>query len=233
MDSDRLLVVTCDSCGGIGDKELDMIAVPAELVGRFTARVAIAELMAVGAIPHLLAVAICSEPEPTGTKILIGIDAELKAAGLDGLSRVVSTEKNVATRQTGLGISVTGISSPSNLKVNLSKQGDAVYCMGLPKVGQELDRADDPEIAQIEHLMKLLPCANVHDVLPIGSRGILEETNQLAERVDCQFLQTNHSIDVQKSAGPSTCVVFTGTDVLPGSFPASLPLVQIGRLISQ
>ena len=234
IDAKSLLVATCDSCGGIGEKQLDSVSVPAELVGRLTARVAMLELVAVGATPRLLTVAICSEPEPTGTKILAGIETELRTAGFDGLPRIVSTEKNITVRQTGLGIGVAGICPLSDLKVNRSQRGDIVYCLGLPKVGGgEIERADDPQIVQIEPLMRLVRCASIHDVLPIGSSGILQETNRLSKRVNCRFQQNGHSIDVQKSAGPSTCAVFTCGGKLPESLSTAIPVTEIGRFLSR
>jgi len=232
IDEHTLLVAACDSCGGIGEKDFDVIKVPAELVGRLTTRVVLMELMAIAAIPKILSVAISTEPEPTGTKILAGIKDELDAADFSNLPCAISTEKNIPTRQTGLGISIVGTCSKKNLRIAQSKSGNHVYCLGLPKFGKELTRMDDPEIAQIRHLKILNQQPNIHDILPIGSRGILKEVNQLAEQVNCHFVQNNHPLDITKSAGPSTCILFTSPDTFPDLFQESLPVAKIGHLIS-
>lgn len=59
-------MVSCDSCGGIGEKELDILKVPHRLVGQLTARVALMEIICTGADPKIMTVAISAESEPTG-----------------------------------------------------------------------------------------------------------------------------------------------------------------------
>lgn len=231
IDHTRLLIAACDSCGGIGDKSLDKIKVPAELVGRLTTRVAMMEIVAVGAIPKLITIAISAEPEPTGAGILLGVEAELIAAGFSDLPRSISTEKNIPTSQTGLGIGITGICNKRDFRIGRSKTNDNVYCLGQPKVGNELISANDPEIVQISNIAQLSEHAAVHDILPIGSRGILAEANQLADQANCCFVQNNHTIDLNKSAGPSTCIIFTCLEVLHESFPEALALTKIGCLV--
>ena len=232
IDDQTFLVVACDSCGGIGEKDYDEIKVPAQLVGRLTMRVALMEMIAVAAIPKILTVTISNEPDPTGTKILSGINAELEAADFVNLPCSISTEKNIPTRQTGLGISIVGTCLKENLKIAQSNSGNYVYCLGIPKFGKELTSEDDPEIAQVKHLKTLNQKPNIHDILPIGSRGILEEVNQLAKQADCHFVQNDHPIDIKKSAGPSSCIIFTTSDIIPDLFMESLPVTKIGRLIS-
>lgn len=233
IDQTKYLVATCDSCGGIGEKEFDKIKVPAELVGRLTTRVAFMELIAVGATPKMMTISITSEPEPTAVNILAGIFAELKVAGFSKLPRVISTEKNISTCQTGLGIGITGICLKDELRVHRSKPGDNVFCLGIPKFGDQVTSADNYEIVQIKDLKKWTRHQEVHDILPIGSRGILEESNQLANQVNCQFIQYNYSIDVKKSAGPSTCIIFTCPDNFVPEYPDILSLTKIGCFISK
>ncbi len=50
LDEGRVLVVACDSAGGIGPKELDSVKVPGYVLGRFTARVALIRCWPPGAI---------------------------------------------------------------------------------------------------------------------------------------------------------------------------------------
>lgn len=226
------IVVSCDSCGAIGSKELDVVSVPANLTGRFTARVALLEVMASGARPEIIAVAIAGEPEPTGSNIIEGVRSELLAAGLENVKLVVSTEKNVPTRQTGLGISVVGSCDISDLRLGKTEIGNWIYGIGKPKVGSEVNDSDDPEIVQIEHLLKLLKNEAVHDLIPIGSGGIRSECELMEREVQGRVeYDANCPIPLEKSAGPSTVLIFTTSHSIQEFDFGSLPFYRVGRIL--
>ena len=77
LDERRILVVSCDSTGAIGPKPVDALKVDAVTVGKFAARVALMEILAVGAKPICLSIALCVEPVPTGRAIMKGVRREL------------------------------------------------------------------------------------------------------------------------------------------------------------
>lgn len=148
----------------------------------------------------------------------------------------ISTEKNVPTRQTGLGITVVGRCGAGELRIGTSAPGDLVYCLGVPKVGGELSGPEDPETVGGEQVRRLLGVPGVHDLVPVGSQGVAKEAEMvaalgLAEGGRARFrLQTPAAVEVEKSAGPATCLIFTcspGT-TLPSFTPT--PLVLVGRL---
>ena len=93
--------------------------------------------VSVGAKPKALTAAICNEPDPTGKGMLIGIGDELKDL-FPKLPVTISTEKNMTTSQTGLGITIVGVVEKKKLRVNKTKAGDKLYCIGVPKVGNEI-----------------------------------------------------------------------------------------------
>jgi len=248
------LVVACDSCGAIGEKELDVVKVPARLTGRFAARVALLEVLATGAQPQIVAAAVCNEPEPTGSELLKGVKDELKSAGLGTLPIAISCEKNMSTRQTGLGITVVGLVDGAALRITSTRDGDSLYCLGLPLVGAEVRDADDPEIIQASDVRRLLEDPAVHDIIPVGSRGILGEIGLLTEAMEMHFAagvqklagafpEGNYrpadSLDIYKSGGPATCLIFTAG---PGFSPKrsapvgelshkSTPLFYLGKFV--
>ena len=76
-------------------------------------RVALMECISVGAKPKALTAAICNEPDPTGKEILVGISNELKNL-FPKLPVTISTEKNMPTCQTGLGITIVGLVEKRN-----------------------------------------------------------------------------------------------------------------------
>ncbi|MBC9785681.1 alpha-ribazole kinase [Heliobacterium chlorum] len=233
LSVDQCLVAACDSCGAIGDKEFDVVSVPQYIVGRFTTRVALLEVLAVGAAPAVVTVAISNEPSPTGEKILAGVRDELKEIGKAELPVVISTEKNIPTKQTGVGVTVVGAVERRGLRIGTTQPGDRMYCLGLPKVGPEVQRADDEKIAQAGHILKLFQIEGVHDVLPVGSRGIRAEAITLANAVGCRFSEWPiSSLDLEKSAGPSTCVLFTANREIRLDEFADTPVQVIGEVLS-
>ena len=117
LDRKRILVVSCDSAGGIGPKPFDKVKVSGSVVGKFTARVALMEALSVGALPFCVTVALSVEPQPTGAQILNGIRSELRHASLTLPITLQSSEKNFAVKQTGLGITVLSIASPRSLRM--------------------------------------------------------------------------------------------------------------------
>jgi hypothetical protein len=228
------LVAACDSCSAVGAKEFDLVKVPPGVVGRFTARVALLEVITAGAIPQIVTAAIGNEPEPTGVQILQGVHDELAAFGLNALPVGVSTEKNFPTRQTSLGITVVGWCQNSCLRVATSRPGDFLYCLGLPKVGAEVQDPDDPEIVNSNQLQKLLGMAEVHDVIPVGSKGIMGEAGLLCATIQGELiLEPSLAIDIQKSAGPATCLIFTTAAPVGDFVLNTIPCTKLGRIIKK
>jgi Selenophosphate synthetase-related proteins len=230
----QLLVASCDSCGAIGMKELDDYKISWSITGRFTTRVALLEVLATGAVPKMMTAAISNEPYPTGEGILDGVRGELLSAGLT-LPMAISTEKNMNTQQTGLGISVIGVADKDQLRIGTSQSGDDVYCLGLPKVGPEVTSPEDPEIVQVNHIQVLFGIQNVHDIVPVGSRGILTEAQLLASTSNSRLiLNSSCELNLNKSAGPSTCVLCTSSSPLLFDTALSgfecLPMIKIGSL---
>lgn len=210
IDEDNYLVVACDSCGAVGDKEYDLIKVPPSLVGRLTTRVVLMEIISIGAIPKMLSATISCEPSPTGEGILEGVREELKTINMMEMPMVISTEKNFQTKQTGIGITIVGIVSRKKLRIGSSKSEDLVYCLGIPMLGNEIKGAEDIHMVKEEQILELINTSGVHEVLPIGSRGIMEEVVSMAGNVNCEFLlMDNLELDILKSGGPATCLIFS------------------------
>jgi len=206
----EIIVVSCDSCGGIGPKPLDSVRASGYTVGRFTARVALMEALSVGAEPICLANTLAVEPRPTGMQIIKGIQAEVKHARLD--PRIVmtySTEKNIPVRQTGVGVTVLGTTTSKSLKIGRCKSRDAVVAVGLQHVGKEVIPAEKRRrIADTRDVRRILNAHLVNEVIPVGSQGISHEAEIMAEDSSLQFTPRPHlDIDIRKSAGPATVIL--------------------------
>ncbi len=235
INQEQYLVASCDSCGAIGLKDLDTLKIAWSITGRLTTRVALLEVLSTGAVPQMMTVAISNELDPTGERILDGVKEELDSAGLTTLPMAISTEKNMFTQQTGLGISVVGVTDKKQLRIGTTQSGDDVYCIGLPKVGAEVTNSKDLEIVQVKDIKILLEISSIHDIVPVGSRGIRAEAEQLANSVNCRLIiDPSCVLNLEKSAGPSTCLIFSSASPLALDLSSSgiprLPLTKVGKL---
>jgi hypothetical protein len=205
-----MLVLACDSSGGIGPKPLDKLKVSGHILGKFTARAALMEVIAAGATPLCVIDALGVEAKPTGVEILEGIREEAKLAGLDPKLAVTgSTEKNMVVEQTGIGVTVIGTCKKAELSIGGSQPGDTVAAIGLPSVGAEVLAAEkEGKIAETTDLLKLLKLAFIHEIIPVGSTGVLHELQTIAEGAKLNYEIVNQTaVNIQKSAGPSTVLL--------------------------
>mgnify|MGYP001610493338 CR=1 FL=1 len=204
----KTMIIACDSCGGAGNKEYDILKVPPFFTGKFTARVAVMEVLCSGAEIIAITNCVCNEMNDTGLEIIKGIKDELLEAGINNTVLTGSTEENFKTLSTGLGVTVIGIVKNKNLKLNRSKEGSAIISIGLPKVGGEIKLGHDDEIINYKILKKLLNLQCVYEIVPVGSKGVLHEANTLAKANNLNFkLSSQVNLDIYKSAGPSTVII--------------------------
>ena len=227
LDGEQVMVIACDSCGAFGSKSGDQVKVPPQIVGKYTARVAMMEVLALGAKPIAMTVNICNEPSPTGEGIMEGIAEELEAWQLV-LPITISTEKNMPTTMTAIGVTLMGIAEKSELLLGKVSPGDLVYSVGLPKVGDAVV-TDQGEIADATVMKQLLHMGGIKEIVPVGSSGIKGELNKLAESYQLKFeVLNNERLDLEKSAGPCTVILVITDKVLPNVF--EVPCNFIGKM---
>lgn len=211
---DLLLVVAVDSDGAIGPKEDDVVKVDGYLCGRFGTRVPLMEILACDAIPIAAFDALAVEMKPLGEEIIRGMRDELLSVGLPADFPISgSTEDNVPTKQTGMGIVILGMVEQKAFRPGSSKSGDEVFLVGTPKSGPaDVVDIEDHEIATGVSVIECSRIDGVNDILPVGSKGVLHEANELAGWTGLSFTpKTDLGVNVRKSAGPSTCFVVSGS----------------------
>lgn len=232
LDDERTMVIACDSCGSIGMKNGDALKVPSLYVGKMTVRVALMEVMCSGAEIVTVTDAVCNEMEPTGCEIIEGIKEELKEAGINDIVLTGSTEENFETFSTGLGITAIGIAFNKNLRINRVNNGAVIISIGLPKVGNEINLIKDNEIVDYSSIRKLLAEDDVYEIVPVGSRGIAYEAEQLAlnNKLNLHF-ESESKAYLKKSGGPATCAIAAINSRSFEKISALIPNVNIiGRL---
>ncbi|MGO1383488.1 MAG: transcriptional regulator [Arachnia sp.] len=235
LDDERVLIVACDSTGSIGPKKHDVYAAPAHVVAHFALRVPLLELMAAGGRAELIVDALSVELEPTGVEMIDEIRAVAERIGL-GPDRITgSTEDNVATVATGVGVTVIGTAQRSALRPGSSRVDDIVLCLGQPtSAPHDVVVMDDPRMISLETLMAVLTVDGVHDVLPVGSKGVAYELAELATLAGLVPEEIVHELDIIKSGGPASCVLIsvsaTAVERLRAVLPDQLPVTTIARL---
>ena len=214
FDENRYLGIACDSCGGIGYKEQDMVKASPQLTAYHTGKVVLAELMSMGFTPFILADGLAVEMNDTGKQLIEGFNEVLSKLSFN-VHLTGSTEENIRTVQTSMGITCIGLCDKDKLKFNKTKSGDLCLIIGLPMVGNEVVNNPDKAL-DIEDFEKLFHCDYIKEMLPIGSRGIECELNDLLKYNGLNFkYESNLSIDLKKSGGPSTsCIVTLSKDNL-------------------
>lgn len=234
VSPENTLVIACDSCGGVGDKPGDVVQVPPEITGKFTCRVAAMEVMSTGAVPSLVIDTLAVEWEPTGRRIMAGIEAFLEEAGLPLVPLNGSTEENFPMQQTGMGITVIGQVHPQKLQSGVAESGQLLVAVGIPKVGNEIQHPHDPEILAIKDFITLRNHPGVADIIPVGSRGIEAEALLLAQINGLSLKwQENCPLPLDKTAGPATCAVAAMTPVAHEALSKTIPtpLTLVAQLV--
>ena len=202
------MVISCDSSGGIGNKEGDVVKVDPEITGYFTTHVAMMELLAVGATPVSIINTLGVEMDDTGQRIINGINRAIEPLNMkEDIIITGSTEENIPVCQTSMGITIVGLIDKSKWRIKKTSKDDLIVVIGIPKVVNELAQ-DMNDVASLKLLLELIKDPCIKDILPVGSKGIAYEAGVMANTNDLEFeLVDNSCMDLQKSAGPATCII--------------------------
>ncbi len=210
IEENLALLVATDASGGIGNKPQDVVTMDPWMSGYFTARVPMLEILCAGGRPLMMIGSFSVEMDPAGEAIRLGMQALAREAGFPDLPIRTRSEENVVTVQSGVGVTVMGIVSRASLRVGTSCAGDLVAVAGIPKNGHSLRlAAEDREILGIQDLLLVRNHAGVHDMLPVGSRGVAFERAELTRSSGLEFRGRSSMLLEDQSAGPSSCVVFS------------------------
>ncbi|MBP2071258.1 AIR synthase related protein [Thermoanaerobacterium butyriciformans] len=230
-EGDVAYAISCDSTGAIGEKENDVLKVDAEMVGRAAIKVALSEILCVGAWPIAISDALSNEMNPTGIKIIDGIKKELIENEIYDVVLTGSTEENFPSTMTGVGVTAIGRAAKEELKVRKAKAGMEVGLIGYPRVGQEVLYCHD--VLSLKDYVKIFRCNEIAEAIPVGSKGIRHELDVLKLSSGLEFLKEYKSdLDDEKSGGPSTCciVVYKEEDRQIVENLVDKPFIRLGRL---
>ena len=192
------------SSGGVGNKPGDKLQIDGRVLGRIMARTALIKVVAVGATPIALVCNLTVELAPSGLSIFSGIREESRKIRtveiLEG-----HTEENFETNETGLGITVVGIADEEELKIGKITPGDLVIAVGRPVVGRDILEKDP---VALETVMKLAGSDYVHEILPVGSRGIKREIEDLEQLYGIRIeIKENIRVKLDTSSGSTSAIL--------------------------
>ncbi len=208
FDGNRYLGIACDSCGGIGLKEHDVVKASPQLTAYQTGKVVLAELMSMGFTPMILADGLAVEMNDTGKQLIEGFNDVLSKLRTTKVHLTGSTEENIRTVQTSMGVTGIGICDKNKLKYKKTSKGDICVLLGLPLVGNDVVNNPD-KILDIDDFEQLYLCDHIKEMLPVGSRGTAAELDDLCMYNGFRFsFNDTISADLKTSGGPScSCLV--------------------------
>ena len=209
FDENSYLGISCDSCGGIGLKEHDFVKAEPQLVAYHTGKVVLAELMSMGFTPMILADGLAVEMNDTGKQLMEGYNEVLTKLKTTKVHLTGSTEENIKTVQTSMGVTCIGICDKDKLKYKKTVKNDVCMLIGLPLVGNDVVNNPD-KVLDINDFEKLYLCDYIKEMLPVGSRGTAAELDDLCEYNGIKIKPSeNISIDLKHSGGPSCSCLIT------------------------
>jgi hypothetical protein len=218
VDGAGAYVLACDSNAGIGERPNDSLRQSPVETGYSAAKVALMEVLAVGAAPFVLTNALGGPRDDYGLRVLDGIAMAIAEVDAD-VTLTGSDETNVATQQTAVGVTVLGYAPADALRLSGARQGDVLAVVGIPKDGLIAPYTEgEDDIANLRDVQHAADLEAVHELLPVGSRGVASEAQHLAAGADGLVRFRDSSIDLVISAGSSTC------------FLAALPADQVAAL---
>jgi len=237
-NGDNYLLIACDSSGSIGNKPEDTVQVDPETVGFYTAIVPLVEILVARGEVISIVDTLSVEMHPTGERIISGIKRLMEHIGMSTDLITGSTEENMPTVMTGVGVTVIGSISSERHHQKSIKQGDQLILIGYPKVGNEFLKDEvighKHECVTIDDVLKMKNLQEIKDMIPVGSKGIEYECHILSERYGLNFQSLDHPIDMFQSAGPATCIV---AGIEAGSIEqmkhllSPLPITLLGGLL--
>lgn len=231
-DAPGRVVMAVDSIGGVGPLPGDAVAASAETVAHFALRVPLLEVLCAGATPAIVADALTIAREGAGEAMMTHLRALAAEAGVPPEGVTGSTEENLPTRETGIGITVLGF-LPPDAPNRRARPGDVVLCAGLPlSAPRDELYPGHPGMVSVAEVRAALESGLTHDALPVGSRGVGFEVGELACTAGLAASLADGPVSLSDSGGPSSCVLFACRE---GDAPAlaslfSAPVATVARL---
>ncbi|MFD2387621.1 hypothetical protein [Enterococcus rivorum] len=139
----------------------------------------------------------------------------------------------MTTTMTSIGVTVIGSIEKKSFVYGKIIKGSSLYQVGYPYVGEAVLKNQD-KIFSYQDLLNLRQQEGVLEMIPVGSKGILYEANQLAKSSKLIFKENNQAENLTQSAGPATVLlVAVDKEVVPVLLNDKIPIKKIGTFIRE
>lgn len=197
------LVMAADNSGAIGNLPHDEVKVPYDIISAFGARVCLMEILASGAEPFSFIIH-SFNGEKAWDELLQGAERTFSEAGLKNIEITGSTESNMSMLQSASSFTLLARAREEELRIHRTPQEARFAVIGVPLVGSEVVSRRE-EVLPLSLFTALLKMEGIHEILPVGSKGIAAEVALLAGA----SRQFTCELKLNKSAGPSTCAIIS------------------------
>ncbi|WP_163541352.1 AIR synthase related protein [Occultella kanbiaonis] len=237
LDGGGPLVIACDSVGGIGPKPADTFRADPWTTAHFATRVPLLEVLCTGAQPVVVVNTLSVARAGIGEEMIAAVRQLATRVGVTPDGVTGSTEDNVATNATGIGVTVVAaLPAGAGPLGGGSRAGDVVLCAGLPRSAPEFTLySGHPDLVDLAEVRAAVASGLVHDALPVGSKGLSWEGPQLAASAGLTIRwRAARPVDLGASGGPSSCVLLAcaapDEAALRALFAPSLPVHAVADL---
>jgi hypothetical protein len=200
------LAIAADGSAAIGEKEKDLVNVPYDIVAYFAARVALMELLSVGAEPYAVVLQNFAADQ-AWESLCRGIRQTCEELQTD-IPITGSSESNFSTIQSAIGVTAIGTIARSKKRIAVTPKGAKFAVIGEPLVGDEVLKRKE-RIVPLPLFLQLLKQPHIYEIVPIGSKGIYYELQQLLQANGLAFSSCSCALPLFVSAGPSTAILIS------------------------
>ncbi|WP_027408636.1 AIR synthase related protein [Anoxybacteroides tepidamans] len=200
------LVIAADGSAAIGLKEADIVCAPYETVAYFAARVALMEAMCVGAEPIAVVLQNFNGDEAWNA-LCAGVRQALSELQFT-LPLVGSSESNFPTLQSALGVTVIGKVRTKRKRMAITPKDAQFAVIGEPLVGDDVLKRHDRALP-LSLFRRLLSIEGIFELVPIGSKGIAYELQQLFEDNRMEAAPFASPLPLHVSSGPATSLLIS------------------------
>jgi hypothetical protein len=203
---DTELVVAADGSAAVGEKEMDAVRAPYDVVAYFAARVAFMEVLSVGAKPHAVVLQNFVNDEAWET-LCNGIRQTCDELRMD-VPIIGSSESNFPTLQSAVGITVVGTIQAERKRVGITPPDAKFAVIGEPLVGDEVLKRKE-RMLSLSLFRELLKQNGIYELVPIGSKGIYYELQQLLHANGLSASPCSCALPLFDSSGPATSLLIS------------------------
>ncbi|ADI26276.1 AIR synthase related protein [Geobacillus sp. C56-T3] len=200
------LAVAADGSAAVGDKPGDVVSAPVDVVAYFAARVALMELVSVGA--EAKAVVLQNFIADDRWEALCrGVRRTCRELGID-LPITGSTESNFPTVQSALGVTAIGTVANERKRIGITPEEAKFAVIGRPLVGAAV-LARPEWVLPLSLFAELIVSPHVYELVPVGSKGVFYEWTELLAANRLRFRSCSCPLSLFSSGGPATAVLIS------------------------